>query len=99
MQMLSCYRWLWLVSGSYALACIPAILVVERLGWNQRPLHLTQWIAVVICAIAGSVFLWGTRSSPFDRLRWLAIVAVVLGSFWLAFVAFVWISFDLRAID
>lgn len=99
MQSLSCFRWLWLVAGSYALACAPAILVVERLGWSQRPLHLTQLIAVVLCVIAGIVFLRRSRGSPFARQRWLATGAVVIGCLWLAFVAWVWVSLDFSGID
>ena len=28
-------KWAFLLTGIYALACIPAILLAERLGWSQ----------------------------------------------------------------
>ena len=89
----------FLLGGIYAVACIPAIFLAERFGWNQRPFHLTQTIALVLCFVASTAFLWCTRASRFDALRWLATAAVVLCGLWIAFLAFVLATFDLSAID
>ena len=82
------------VTATYILGCIPAILLVERYGWTQAPFHLTQLIAVVLCLISCIVFLVATRSSPFRLWQWLASVALVLLLLWLALVAYVILTYS-----
>ncbi len=82
------------VTATYILGCIPAILLAERYGWTQTPFHLTQLIAVVLCLISCTVFLAATRSSPFRLWQWLASVALALLLLWLALVAYVILTYS-----
>ena len=83
-----------IVTATYILGCIPAILLAEQYGWTQTPFHLTQLIAVVLCLISCIVFLAATRSSPFRIWQWLASVALVLSLLWLALVAYVILTYS-----
>ena len=82
------------VTATYILGCIPAILLAERYGWTQAPFHLTQLVAVVLCLISSTVFLAATPSSPFRIWQWLASVALVLTLLWLALVAYVILTYS-----
>ena len=82
------------VTATYILGCIPAILLAERYGWTQAPFHLTQLIAVVLCLISCIVFLVATRSSPFRLWQWLASIALGLLLLWLALVAYVILTYS-----
>jgi hypothetical protein len=90
--------WLFLVAGIYALACIPAIFLAERFSWPEWPFHTTQLLAVVLCFLTSVVFLWSTRGSQFGAQRWLATIASVLCGLWLAFVVYVFLTFNLSGI-
>ena len=92
-------KWLFLVSGFYALACAPAILIAEHFSWPQSPFHQTQFIAVLLCLPASLAFLWSTRGSRFGGQRCLAAVAASLCSLWLAFIAYVVLTLDFSGID
>ena len=83
-----------IVTATYILGCIPAILLAEQYRWTQTPFHLTQLIAVVLCLISCIVFLAATRSSPFRIWQWLASVALVLSLLWLALVAYVILTYS-----
>jgi hypothetical protein len=83
------FRRVLLVMGFYALGCAPAILIAERFGWSQWPLHSSQLLAVVVCLLAGLGFLWSTRGDRIRGFRLLAMLAVGASGLWLAFVAFV----------
>ncbi len=82
-------KWIFVVTGVYALACVPAILVAEKLRLPEWPLHTSQLLAVIVCFLAGALFLVTKRSPARGALGWLAIVACVLCGLWLAFIAFV----------
>ncbi len=84
----------FVISAVYILGCIPAILLAERYGWTQAPFHLTQLISVVLCLISCTVFLAATRSSPFGLWQWLASVALAPLFLWLAFVAYVMLTYS-----
>ncbi len=94
-RIISASKRAFLVTGIYALACLPAVLLAERSGWSQRPLHLTQSIAVLLCLVSSAGFLWSTRGLRIGALRWLASAAVLLCGLWLMFLAYVLVSFDL----
>ena len=83
-----------LITAIYSLACIPTILLSERYGWTQAPYHLTQLIAIILCLISSIVFLAATRSSPFGPWQWLASSALALCALWLAFVAYVLLTYS-----
>lgn len=89
-------KWLFLVTGIFAVACGPAILLAECFHWPQSPFHGAQFFSVLLCLSASVVFLSATRGSRFGLQRWLATVAVSLCSLWLAFVAYVYLTFNLR---
>lgn len=97
-RILSSSKWAFVLTGIYTLACIPAILLAERVGWSQRPFHFTQIIAAFLCFLAGGVFLWNTRGSRFGVIKWLATAALVLCCLFLAFVAYVLATFDLSGL-
>ena len=60
----------------------------------QAPYHLTQLIAIILCLVSSIVFLTTTRSSPFGPWQWLASSALALCSLWLAFVAYVLLTYS-----
>jgi hypothetical protein len=92
-------RWLFMVTGFYALGCIPAIFVAEHFDWPEWILHTTQLCAVVLCLPASVIFLWFTRGSRFGGQRWLAVVAAVLSSVWLGLIAYLILTLDFSGID
>ncbi len=92
-------KWAFLVTGIYALACAPAILLAERFGWRESVFHQSQFIAVLLCLPASAVFLWSTRGSRFGVHRWLAVVATVLCGLWLALIAYLILTLDFSGID
>jgi hypothetical protein len=91
----------FLISGGWALLCMPAILIAEQGGWSQAPFHVTQFLATVVCFVSSVTFLvryWGSESaSGFERS--LAVVAAILAGLWLAFCCYVILTFDLSGID
>lgn len=89
---------LFMGAGIYALACVPAILLAERLGWSQSFFHATQLVATILCFPAAAFFLWRTRGLRFNWARCLALVACVLSGLWLACVIYVLLSLDFSAI-
>ena len=90
---------LFMGAGVYALACAPAILLAERLGWSQSFFHVTQLVATILCGLAAALFLWLTRGARFDWARKIAIIACVLSGLWMAFVLYVFITLDFSAMD
>src|SRR3954469_2709138 len=92
-------QWLYLGSGIYAALCIPAIFVAERWQFSQRPFHTTQFIAVLICAMASPVFLRATKTRGWSWTRILAATAFTLCSLWLVFFVYVVYKLDFSAID
>jgi len=92
-------KWLFLVTGFYAVACAPGILIADHFSWPQSLFHRTQFIAALLCLPACLVFLWNTRGSRFGGQRWLAAVGASLCSLWLAFIAYVALTLDFSGID
>lgn len=78
-----------IVSGVYAIACAPAILLLEGSGPAQTFLHLTQQGAIVICVIASLRDVWTHRHAPADAFFYLAAAASFLGLGWIVFVLLV----------
>lgn len=99
MNMTTPSRWLFLVTGGYALLCAPAILLAEQYGWSQAPFHVTQLIATLICFPSSVVFLWSTKGTHFGWQRSLSIVALLMSGLWVAFFCFVLLTFDLSGMD
>jgi hypothetical protein len=91
-------RWLFIASGLYALSCAPAILVAERMHWPQSALHLSQFVAALLCWPASLMVIWRSRASPGRGRTALAAVAASLCSLWMAFVVYVVLHFDLSQI-
>jgi len=90
---------LYLAAGVLALLCIPLILLAERHGASQAPIHVTQLIAVLVCMPSSATYLFATRGRPFGWQRSLGVVAFTLTGLWLAFICFVILTFDLSAMD
>ena len=89
---------LFMGTGIYALACAPAILIAERLGWSQSFFHATQLATTLLCFLAAAFFLWLTRGSRLVCARWFAIVVCVLSRLWVAFTLYVLLSLDFSGI-
>jgi hypothetical protein len=80
-------KWLFLVLGAYVALCVPAILVAERAGLPEWPLHMSQFVAVVCCVPSSAIYLWTSRRRPFGVLRALASVTLVLSVAWIGLLA------------
>ena len=90
---------LFLTTGGYALLCMPAILLAEHYGWPQTPFHLTQIVATLLCFPASVLFLWLTKGTRFSWHRSLGIVAAILSGLWVVFFCYVFLTFDLTAMN
>ena len=93
------FKWLFLTTGIYAAMCAPAILLAERFGFRESPIHVTQWLAAAACIPASSTYLWLSRARPTGPLRLLAILALVSALAWVAFVIYVIKTLDFSAMD
>src|SRR4051812_6993746 len=86
------WAWAFLLSGGYALACIPAVFVFEHFDWFEAPLHLSSFAAWVICPISAIFYLWRNRGGgerrtlAARRTRTLAYLAIGVSSAALLFV-------------
>src|SRR6476619_4895090 len=99
MRITTSLTWLFLIAGIYALACAPAILVVERFRRHEWPMHMSQFGAVILCFSASILFPWNTRGMGYSLYKWLAAASIVLCGLWLAFVSYVVLTFDFSGID
>ena len=95
-----CRALLALATGTI-LACIPWLLVVERNGGDQRPIHLLQsFVAVPLAVVSAAGFLWSVRNDPSVRGWRAAAWLVLLGAgLWLAFLAYVLFLADFSWMD
>ena len=83
------------------LACVPWLMVVERTGGDQRPVHLLQtFFAVPVAFFTGAVYLWSGRQTT-EGAAWrpFAWVVVVASGLWLAFLAYVLFGADFSWMD
>lgn len=90
---------LFMGAGTYALACAPAILIAERLGWSQSFFHITQLVATILCFPAAAFFLWQTRGLRCTWARGFAWGALGLSGLWLAFILYVLLSLDFSGME
>ncbi len=84
-------RRIFLGAAAVVVACMPLVILAEKLGWNQRPIHLAQsFIAVPVACLASGLYLWGRRGQPGEgamrALAWLVFVVTLL---WVALLAYV----------
>ena len=92
-------QYLFMGTGFYALACAPAILFAEQLGWSQFLLNLSQLVTTILCVLSATCFLWITQGLGFIGIRCFAVVACVFSSLWLSFVVYVLLNLDFGGID
>jgi hypothetical protein len=89
------WAWGFLLSGVYALACIPAVFVFEHLRWEEAPLHITSFFACIVCVISAIMYLWSGRAAGGEsvgassRTRTLAYIAIALAGGFLLLCAIV----------
>ena len=67
--------------GGCAIPCAHAVLLFERLGWEDAPLHLTRLFACLICVASGRVRA-KRHAGDVAGLRIVAWVAVALAGGW-----------------
>ena len=90
-RLTACSRQTYLVASAVVVGCMPLVTLAEKLGWNQRPLHLLQsFIAVPVACVASGLYLWSRRGQPGDgamrALAWFVFVGTLL---WVALLAYV----------
>ena len=81
----------FLGAAAVVVACMPLVILAEKFGWNQRPIHLVQsFIAVPIACLASGLYLWSRGGQPgggaMRALAWLVFVVTLL---WTALLAYV----------
>jgi hypothetical protein len=69
----------------YAIACVPAILLLESMERSQVFFHVTQLVAIVICVVASLRDIWAHRHGPADAFFYLAVAVLLLGLGWIGF--------------
>ena len=80
--------WIQLISGLFALLCIPMILIAESTGWFHDELfHLPQWAAIFICFVSGLIVLLKKRTSLGRFHRVISSLALALS--WMFLLEFV----------
>jgi len=94
-------RRIFLGAAAVVVACMPLVTLAEKLGWNQRPLHLVQsFIAVPVACVASGLYLWSRRGQPGEgamrALAWFVFVGTLL---WVALLIFVLGFADFSALD
>ena len=94
-------RRIFLAASAVVVACMPLVTLAEKLGWNQRPLHLLQsFIAVPVACVASGLYLWSRRGQPGDgamrALAWFVFVGTLL---WVALLAYVLGFADFSVLD
>jgi hypothetical protein len=90
-----------LAAGAVVVAGMPLVLLAERLGWNQRPIHLAQsFIAVPVACGASGLYLWSRRGQSGEgamrALAWFVFIATLL---WVALLVFALGFADFSALD
>jgi hypothetical protein len=84
-------RRIFLGAATVVVACMPLVILAEKLGWNQRPIHKAQsFVAVPVACLASGLYLWGRRGQPGDgAMRALAWLVFVVSLLWTALLAYV----------
>ncbi len=84
-------RPIFLGAAAAVVACMPLVILAEKFGWNQRPIHLVQsFIAVPIACLASGLYLWSRRRQPGEgAMRALAWLVFVVSLLWVALLAYV----------
>ncbi len=84
-------RKIFLGASAITVACMPLVILAEKFGWNQRPLHLAQsFIAVPVAWVSSGLYLWGRRGQPGEgAMRALAWLVLVVTCMWVALLAYV----------
>ncbi len=90
-------QWAWgfLLSGVYALGCIPAVFIFEHFRWEDAPLHITSFFACIICLVSAVMYLWTGRAAAGENVetsggtRTLAYIAIALAGGFLLLCAIV----------
>ena len=94
-------RRFFLAASAVVVGCMPLVTLAEKLGWNQRPLHLLQsFVAVPVACLASGLYLWSRRGQSGEgamrALAWLVFVGTLL---WVALLVFVLGFADFSALD
>jgi hypothetical protein len=94
-------RRIFLAAAAVVVACMPLVFLAERLGWNQRPLHLAQsFVAVPVACVASGLYLWSRRGQPGEgamrALAWFVFVGTLL---WVALLVFALVFADFSVMD
>jgi hypothetical protein len=102
MSRLTAYsRRIFLAASAIVVGCMPLVILAEKLGWNQRPLHLVQsFVAVPVACVTSGLYLWSRRGQPGEgamrALSWFVFVSTLL---WVALLVFVLGFADFSALD
>lgn len=91
----------FLGAAAVVVACMPLVILAEKLGWNQRPIYLAQsFIAVPVACLASGLYLWRRRGQPGEgairALAWLVFIVTLL---WVALLGYVLGSADYSVPD
>ncbi len=94
-------RRIFLGAAAVVVACMPLVILAEKLGWNQRPIHLAQsFIAVPVACLASGLYLWGRRGQPGEgAMRALAWLVFVVSLLWVALLVFALCFADFSVLD
>ncbi len=84
-------RRIFLGAAAVVVACMPLVILAEKLGWDQRPIHLAQsFIAVPVACLASGLYLWSRRGQSGEgAVRALAWLVFVVTCMWVALLAYV----------
>jgi hypothetical protein len=81
--------WLISVSAAYIAVCIPAIFIAEAYHFPEWPMHVSQFVAVLVFVVSGWFYVLGSpKSSEGVLQRRLVSVGLVCALLWLAFIVF-----------
>jgi hypothetical protein len=94
-------RRIFSAAAAAVVACMPLVTLAEKLGWNQRPIHLAQsFVAVPVACVASGLYLWSRRGQPGEgamrALAWFVFVGTLL---WVALLAYVLCFADFSWMD
>ncbi len=92
-------QYTFIISGVYALLCIPLIYMFEYLHISETPLHSTQFFTVLTCFVTSLIYRIMIRKDKFTLMKVLSSIALALSAIWIGFLIFVIFSFALSGID